>query len=127
MVMDGENYRPLVIPVGFQKGNTLGGRTRGTRNQLNRLKDVLFDGLLAAGPDGRMQLETDIAALKPAERTRLAASLVPKVFDVAMSIVENPVPIVLETLDVVSTEVIEHKKTATIPNRDNGRKVLDLD
>ncbi len=112
----------------FAKGNKigrLGGRPRGAKDQLNKLRDVIFDALFdVIGPDGELRLQAAIQNSRPEHILALAGKLVPKSVEIMLGGEEIPVPIVLDAIPLVTSD--ETKKPAIVNNDNNGRKVLNL-
>jgi len=110
------------LPSRSPKSN---GRPKGAKGILAELRDAVLDVLLAKDANGLKLIESDIASLKPLDRANIAAKLLPKAYDVALSVADNPVPIVLDALSDDSVDVIE--KPAITYESDNGRRsVLNL-
>ena len=113
----------------FAPGNTIskfGGRPRGVKNQLGKLRDVIFDALFEPiGPDGELRLQAAIQNSRPEHILALAGKLVPKSVELVLGGEEIPVPIVLDAIPLVTSD--ETKKPAIVNNDNNGRKVLNLE
>ncbi len=102
-------------------------RPKGAKGILGLLRDSVLEVLLSEDKNGMKLIQADIAALKPVERANLAAKLIPKAYDIALSVSDSPVPIVLDALDVKSSDPLETAAIAQIESNSGVRGVLCLD
>lgn len=58
--------------MGFEKGNTLGGKKKGTKNKVTKAVKQGFEKLLNDNLNG---LQSDLESLKPSERLKIILDL----------------------------------------------------